>query len=84
MTVKVLLTGDRGYIGSVLSEYLVRKKYEVIGVDTGYFEENFLIKPFQSYKYYNKDIRNIEASDLLGINIEFFSLSLSTLDTTPK
>jgi nucleoside-diphosphate-sugar epimerase len=77
MTVKVLLTGDRGYIGSVLSEYLVRKKYEVIGVDTGYFEENFLIKPFQSYKYYNKDIRNIEASDLLGINIVIHLAAIS-------
>ena len=35
---KVLVTGDQGYIGSVLVEILHEKGYEVSGLDVGYFE----------------------------------------------
>ena len=74
---KVLLTGDRGYIGSILSEYLIKENYEVIGVDTGFFEDNYLIEPFKSYIYYNKDIRDIESKDLSGIDIVIHLAAIS-------
>ena len=65
---RVLLTGDRGYIGSVLVSELIKKDYEVIGFDIGFFEENILKKPFSDYQKITKDIRDIEISDLEGIN----------------
>jgi len=65
---RVLLTGDRGYIGSVLVSELVKKGYEVVGFDIGFFEENILKNPYNDYQKITKDIRDIEAVDLKGID----------------
>ena len=65
---RILLTGDRGYIGSVLVSELVEKGYEVVGLDIGFFEDNILKSPFDDYQKITKDIRDIEISDLKGIN----------------
>ena len=65
---RVLLTGDRGYIGSVLVSELVKKGYEVIGFDIGFFEENILKNPFNDYKKITKDIRDVETNDLIGVD----------------
>ncbi len=65
---KILLTGDRGYIGSVLTSILIEKGYEVIGVDIGFFEENTLGNPIIDYQKLTKDIRDIESPDLAGVN----------------
>ena len=65
---RILLTGDRGYIGSVLVSELVKKGYEVVGFDIGFFKDNILKNPFDDYQKITKDIRDIEISDLKGIN----------------
>ena len=49
---KIMVTGDQGYIGSVLSQTLILKKYDVIGYDSGYFSKNLL----ESYN----DLENID------------------------
>jgi nucleoside-diphosphate-sugar epimerase len=36
---KVLITGNQGYIGSVLSQILLSQNFKVRGYDIGYFEE---------------------------------------------
>ena len=56
---KLLVTGDRGYIGSVLVEILKNKGYEVIGLDSGYFSENLVDKVSDDYQQITKDIRDI-------------------------
>ena len=61
---KILITGDKGYIGSVLSLYLHTNGYEVYGIDTGFYENNTLTKPFTNYKTLKKDIRNLEKKDI--------------------
>ena len=38
---RVLVTGDRGYIGSVLVEKLLTAGFDVVGLDSDFFEDNF-------------------------------------------
>ena len=65
---RVLVTGDRGYIGSVLCSELIKQDYEVVGIDSGYFSENLLKATDYSYKQISKDIRDIKQEDLDGID----------------
>ena len=74
---KVLLTGDRGYVGSVLSKILVDKGYEVKGYDSGLFEKNFLKKPFDNYETITKDIRELNKDDLKDIDAVIHLAGLS-------
>ena len=45
MSKKVLVTGSLGYIGSILTPYLKDRGFEVIGYDTGFFENSILYEP---------------------------------------
>jgi nucleoside-diphosphate-sugar epimerase len=66
---KILVTGDRGYIGSVLVPLLLLRGYEVVGYDTGFFEKN-LVPGYKDlrYKKINKDIRKVTLRDLEGFD----------------
>ena len=57
---KVLVTGAKGYIGSVLTDELIKKNYDVVGLDTGYFLDCAIDKVEENYKFINKDIRDIK------------------------
>ncbi len=65
---KVLVTGDRGYIGTVLCQELINQEFEIVGLDSGFFSENLLKSPGTSYKKITKDIRDIAKEDLVGID----------------
>jgi nucleoside-diphosphate-sugar epimerase len=65
---KLLVTGDRGYIGSVLVETLLTKGYEVVGFDSGYFADNLVDKIGINYQKITKDIRDISVEDLQGVD----------------
>ena len=65
---RILVTGDRGYIGAVLVPMLSEKGYEVVGFDSGYFSENLLEKFDEDYQKITKDIRDIEIEDLDGVD----------------
>ena len=65
---KIMVTGDRGYIGSVLMPMLKAKKYEVIGYDSGYFANNLLEDIDENYKKITKDIRDLSSKDLKGVD----------------
>ena len=84
---KLMVTGDQGYIGAVLVPILIGKGYEVIGYDAGYFTENTLQSQEDDYKKVKKDIRDIENSDLEGLDaiIHLAGLSNDPLgDFSPK
>ena len=64
---KIMVTGDRGYIGSILVPILFNKKYSVIGYDSGYFADNLLESYNQDYPRINKDIRDLVKEELLDV-----------------
>lgn len=63
------MTGNLGYIGSVLTSYLKNeKKHEILGLDSGLFE-SCLVDEFQPVETLNKDLRDILISDLEGVDV---------------
>lgn len=64
---RILITGDKGYIGSTLVPMLAKKGYKVVGFDTEFFKKG-LFKSNLNYKKIRKDIRKIEKKDLEGID----------------
>lgn len=75
----VLVTGDRGYIGSVLVPLLLSKGYSVVGLDTNYFGKGDEISN-SNYLAVRKDIREVEKEDLKGI---YGVIHLSALSNDP-
>ena len=57
---KIMVTGDRGYIGAVLVPMLKQKNYDVVGFDSGYFTENLLEEFNDLYPKITKDLRDLQ------------------------
>jgi nucleoside-diphosphate-sugar epimerase len=65
---KILVTGTEGYLGSLLPPLLMERGHEVLGVDAGYYKVGWLYNGTEvTAKTLNKDIRNITAEDLQGV-----------------
>jgi nucleoside-diphosphate-sugar epimerase len=65
---RVLVTGDKGYIGSVLTSVLIEQGYEVVGLDTGYYAECLLGEAPRAYRSITKDIRDVTEADVRGVD----------------
>lgn len=75
---RVLITGNLGYIGCVLTEILINKGYEIIGFDTNYYEEiTNLPQSFKKIKQIKKDIRKISEDDLKDVDAVIHLAALS-------
>ena len=74
---RIMVTGDRGYIGSVLVPILKEKGYEVVGYDAGYFKDNLLEQFDENYLKITKDIRDINEEDLKGVDVIIHLAGLS-------
>ncbi len=75
---KVLVTGNKGYIGTVLVEMLLQKSYEVVGYDTDYYKYCDLLCGYaQPTKQIIKDVRDICVDDLCGIDMVIHLAGLS-------
>ncbi|MBV8276798.1 MAG: SDR family oxidoreductase [Verrucomicrobia bacterium] len=75
---RIFVTGTEGYLGSLLAPELVRRGYEVIGLDTGFYKERMLyrdgaITPLTLAK----DLRHVEAADLKGVDAVVHMAELS-------
>jgi nucleoside-diphosphate-sugar epimerase len=55
---RILVTGNLGYIGSVLSEILQNKGYDVMGYDIGYFKDCITSNYNPVSKQINKDLNS--------------------------
>ena len=74
---KILVTGDKGYIGSVLTERLCGLGYDVFGLDNCYYADNLIAPAFDGYQSIIKDIRSVNESDLKGIDTIIHLAALS-------
>jgi nucleoside-diphosphate-sugar epimerase len=75
---KVLVTGTEGYLGSLLAPVLLRRGFDVTGLDTGYYKAGWLYNPTGlTVRTLNQDIRKIGAGDLAGIDAVVHMAELS-------
>ena len=74
----ILVTGNQGYIGSVLTEILLKEnKYNVIGYDIGYYKDcNLTNAPKLNFQI-SKDIRDVNLNDLNDIDAIIHLAALS-------
>ena len=77
MSSRILITGHEGYIGSVMAPHLMESGYDVVGLDTGFFRECILGTRLTEIPTIQKDIRDIEASDLEGFDAVVHLAALS-------
>lgn len=65
---KILVTGNQGYIGAVLTEVLQSEGHEVVGYDAGYYRDCALAPLPQLNRQIEKDIRAAVAADFAGVD----------------
>jgi nucleoside-diphosphate-sugar epimerase len=66
---RILYTGADGYIGTVLGPKLLKRGYDVTGIDTGLYRRGWLFEDGQTRPMViSKDVRQIRISELRGID----------------
>ncbi len=73
----ILVTGNKGYIGSVLTQMLIEKGYSVRGFDTNYYEGIEKNKADSEINQIFEDIRNVSRDDLKNIDSVIHLAALS-------
>lgn len=75
---KILVTGTEGYLGSLLAPLLMRRGHDVTGFDTGYYKEGWLYNGTRlTPRTVNKDLRDVTAEDLAGMEAVVHMAELS-------
>ena len=75
---RVLVAGDRGYIGAVLVPFLREAGYRVDGLDVGFYEGcDFGVAPADTAGRPPRDIRDAGASELVGYDAVICLAALS-------
>ena len=74
---KVLVTGNLGYVGSVLVPALQAQGHEVVGLDSGYFQDCLLSPATESLRQIIKDIRDVTREDIEGVDAVIHLAGLS-------
>jgi nucleoside-diphosphate-sugar epimerase len=74
---RILLTGHRGYIGTVMAPILSSAGHEVVGVDSDLFEACTFLGPVPETPTIRKDLRDLERCDLEGFDAVVHLAALS-------
>jgi nucleoside-diphosphate-sugar epimerase len=84
---RVLVTGHKGYIGTILVPMLQKAGHEVLGLDSDLYRNSTYGAALPEVPELLKDVRDVEKTDLAGIEgiIHLAGLSNDTLgDLNPK
>jgi nucleoside-diphosphate-sugar epimerase len=76
---RVLVTGHRGFIGCVMTPFLLREGFEVVGLDSGLFAECRFGGPSEGddLPSIDKDVRDVTGEDLDGFEAVVHLANLS-------
>lgn len=71
---KYLVTGNRGFIGYILTHELLKKGHEIIGLDCEYFPRECFgredaFESAEKIKQITKDLRDVTINDLKGVDV---------------
>ena len=71
MPKNIVITGGGGYIGSVLTNHLLKNGHKVKCIDRFYFGFESIqdFEPVENYSYLQKDIRFVQEKDLIGTDV---------------
>jgi nucleoside-diphosphate-sugar epimerase len=65
---RVLVTGDRGYLGAVMVPYLLDVGHDVVGLDAGWYDGCDFGRPFTDYEQRTGDVRDTTPADFRGFD----------------
>lgn len=65
---RILITGSRGYIGTVMAPLMVRAKHDVVGLDTDLYRRSTFGPWQEPIETIEKDVREVEVADLEGFD----------------
>lgn len=74
---RILVTGNLGYIGTILSEELLNRNYYFEGLDCGFYKDDLLENPVEPNKQYISDIRKVDEKILSNIDVIIHLAGLS-------
>jgi nucleoside-diphosphate-sugar epimerase len=74
---RVLVTGHKGYIGTVLVPMLLDNGYDVVGLDSDLFADCSFMEGIREVPEIKKDIRDVQTGDLAGIDAVMHLAALS-------
>ena len=74
---RVLVTGHLGYIGTVMVPMLQREGFDVVGLDSGLFEQCVFGQPAPTIPQLRMDLRDVQAADLAGFDAVLHLAALS-------
>jgi nucleoside-diphosphate-sugar epimerase len=74
---RILVTGHKGYIGSVLTPMLVERGFDVVGLDAGLYDGCSFVPDATRVAEMARDIRDIDTDDLLGFDAIIHLAALS-------
>ena len=73
----ILITGNLGYIGTVLTDFLIKKNYLVTGLDSGLFQDCLLYDETLPHNQILKDVRDVTIDDFKNIEIIVYLSAIS-------
>ena len=74
---RILLTGHRGYIGTVMAPILSAAGHDVVGLDSDFYEACTFVGPLPEIPNLRRDVRDIEPRELEGFDAVVHLAALS-------